>query len=191
MNTVAFSNDVTVADFGVFVMGFLPSQEVDTVVRYAVGRGVNRIAVLAPDNDYGARAVEALNYAAADLGAEVSHVALYDPGGEDPAPVVKELAERYTRDRAYNGLLLAEGGRRLTSVAALLPYYYVNTDRVRVLGMGRWDVPGIGAKRKKALLHHFGSARAVARAGLTDLEAVEGISRVVAQKIYDHFHTEN
>ena len=53
------------------------------------------------------------------------------------------------------------------------------------------DVPGIGAKRKKALLHHFGSARAVARAGLADLEAVEGISRVVARKIYDHFHTEN
>ena len=50
------------------------------------------------------------------------------------------------------------------------------------------DVPGIGAKRKKALLHHFGSAQAVARAGLTDLEAVDGISKVVAKRIYDHFH---
>ena len=47
---------------------------------------------------------------------------------------------------------------------------------------------GIGAKRKRALLHHFGSAQAVARAGLADLEAVAGISRVVAQRIYDHFH---
>jgi len=52
------------------------------------------------------------------------------------------------------------------------------------------DVPGIGAKRKKALLHHFGSAQAVARAGLSDLEAVEGISKVVARRIYDHFHAE-
>ncbi|HEY5598088.1 MAG TPA: helix-hairpin-helix domain-containing protein, partial [Kiloniellales bacterium] len=50
------------------------------------------------------------------------------------------------------------------------------------------DVPGIGGKRKKALLHHFGSAQAVARAGLTDLAAVEGISHGVAQKIYAHFH---
>jgi len=50
------------------------------------------------------------------------------------------------------------------------------------------DVPGIGAKRKKALLHRFGSALAVARAGLSDLEAVEGISKVVARRIYDHFH---
>ena len=51
------------------------------------------------------------------------------------------------------------------------------------------DVPGIGARRKKALLHHFGSARHVAQAGLTDLEAVEGISQAIAKKIYDHFHS--
>ncbi len=52
------------------------------------------------------------------------------------------------------------------------------------------DVPGIGAKRKKALLMHFGSARAVSRAGLADLEAVPGISHSVAQKIHDHFHAD-
>lgn len=50
------------------------------------------------------------------------------------------------------------------------------------------DIAGIGGKRKKALLHHFGSARAVARAGLVDLAAVTGINRVVAQRIYAHFH---
>jgi excinuclease ABC subunit C len=49
------------------------------------------------------------------------------------------------------------------------------------------EVPGIGAKRKKALLLRFGSAQAVARAGLTDLAQVEGISETVARKIYDHF----
>jgi len=50
------------------------------------------------------------------------------------------------------------------------------------------EVPGIGARRKKALLHHFGSAREVADAGLVDLEAVAGISTSMAKKIYDHFH---
>jgi excinuclease ABC subunit C len=49
------------------------------------------------------------------------------------------------------------------------------------------DVPGIGAKRKRALLLHFGSAKAVERAGLSDLQAVEGISKAVAKKIRDHF----
>ena len=50
------------------------------------------------------------------------------------------------------------------------------------------EVPGVGALRKRALLRHFGSARAVGRAGLADLEAVAGISGAVARKIYGHFH---
>jgi excinuclease ABC subunit C len=49
------------------------------------------------------------------------------------------------------------------------------------------EIPGIGAKRKQALLRHFGSARAVARAGLAELLRVEGISNTVAKKLYDHF----
>jgi len=52
------------------------------------------------------------------------------------------------------------------------------------------EIDGIGAKRKKALLHHFGSAKAVRQAGLPDLEAVDGISRAIAKKIYDHFQKE-
>ncbi len=51
------------------------------------------------------------------------------------------------------------------------------------------EVPGIGARRKKALLLHFGSARSVARAGLADLAAVDGISETVARQIYEHFHS--
>ncbi len=50
------------------------------------------------------------------------------------------------------------------------------------------EIPGIGPKRKKALLHHFGSARAVERAGLADLEAVDGISKAIAREIYETFH---
>lgn len=50
------------------------------------------------------------------------------------------------------------------------------------------DVPGVGATRKRALLAHFGSAKAVARANLADLKAVQGISGNMAQSIYDYFH---
>ncbi|MDA0306456.1 MAG: excinuclease ABC subunit UvrC [Proteobacteria bacterium] len=50
------------------------------------------------------------------------------------------------------------------------------------------DIPGIGAKRKKALLHHFGAAKAVAEAGRLDLETVDGISKATANKIYEWFH---
>lgn len=50
------------------------------------------------------------------------------------------------------------------------------------------DVPGVGAARKRALLAHFGSAKAVARANLSDLKAVDGVSGALAEKIYDYFH---
>ena len=50
------------------------------------------------------------------------------------------------------------------------------------------EIAGIGASRKRALLAHFGSAKAVSRAGLADLQAVEGISAGMAQKVYDHFN---
>lgn len=50
------------------------------------------------------------------------------------------------------------------------------------------EVAGIGATRKKSLLRHFGSSKAVAAAGLSDLRAVPGISAATAKKIYDHFH---
>ncbi|TDT74037.1 excinuclease ABC subunit C [Litoreibacter halocynthiae] len=50
------------------------------------------------------------------------------------------------------------------------------------------EVEGVGPKRKKALLLHFGSAKAVARANLNDLTSVEGVSEAMARVIYDHFH---
>jgi excinuclease ABC subunit C len=50
------------------------------------------------------------------------------------------------------------------------------------------DVPGVGGARKRALLAHFGSAKAVSRAALKDLKAVEGISDKLAESIHDFFH---
>ena len=50
------------------------------------------------------------------------------------------------------------------------------------------EIAGVGAARKRALLAHFGSAKAVSRAAVADLIAVEGISETLAQTIYDHFH---
>lgn len=50
------------------------------------------------------------------------------------------------------------------------------------------EIAGIGAKRKKALLLYFGSAKAVSRATVTDLEKVDGISHSVAKRIHGHFH---
>ncbi|NWK95675.1 excinuclease ABC subunit C [Sphingobium lactosutens] len=50
------------------------------------------------------------------------------------------------------------------------------------------EVPGIGPARKKALLMHFGTARAVRDAALEDLQRAPGVSKAVAQQVYDYFH---
>ncbi len=50
------------------------------------------------------------------------------------------------------------------------------------------DIAGVGPSRKRALLRHFGTAKAVSRAGVEDLMVVEGVSRGLAETIYDHFH---
>ena len=63
------------------------------------------------------------------------------------------------------------------------------TRRLKALSASKLDeVPGIGTLRKRILLRHFGSAKAVEGAGLKDLESVEGISKSLAKKIYDYFH---
>ncbi len=50
------------------------------------------------------------------------------------------------------------------------------------------EIAGVGAARKRALLNHFGSARAVKGAGLADLTAVPGVSHETARRVYAHFH---
>ena len=62
--------------------------------------------------------------------------------------------------------------------------------RSRAIGINPLDeIPGIGPTRKKALLQSFGSAKAVGKANVADLAAVEGVSTSLAQTIYDHFHS--
>ena len=52
------------------------------------------------------------------------------------------------------------------------------------------EVPGVGPSRKKALLLHFGTARAVRNASLDDLQKAPGVSAAVAQTVYDFFHAD-
>jgi excinuclease ABC subunit C len=61
--------------------------------------------------------------------------------------------------------------------------------RSKAIGINPLDeIPGIGPTRKKALLQSFGSAKSISRAGVNDLAAVSGVSKQLAQAIYDHFH---
>ena len=50
------------------------------------------------------------------------------------------------------------------------------------------DIPGVGSKRRRLLLRHFGSAQAVQNANVAELRKISGIDAAVAQQIYDHLH---
>jgi excinuclease ABC subunit C len=94
-----------------------------------------------------------------------------DPVMLDPRDPVLYLLQRW-RDEAHRFAVTRHRGKR-----------------GKAIGQSVLDgIPGIGGKRKKALLNHFGSARDVATASLGDLQQVPGISSAVAQSIYDHFH---
>ena len=54
---------------------------------------------------------------------------------------------------------------------------------------GLQEIPGVGPTRKRALLHHFGTLKAIERASLTDLEGVPGVNAATARAVYDFFHT--
>lgn len=51
------------------------------------------------------------------------------------------------------------------------------------------EIEGVGPARKKALLHHFGSAKGVSRAKVADLMSVEGVSEALAERIWGHFNS--
>jgi excinuclease ABC subunit C len=106
-----------------------------------------------------------------DAGRETLYLPERRPFKLDPRDPVLYFVQRL-RDEAHRFVI---AGHRLK--------------RGKAVGRSALDrVPGVGARRKKALLSHFGSVRAIETAGLLDLERVPGINRAVAKAVYDAFH---
>lgn len=59
------------------------------------------------------------------------------------------------------------------------------------LGSALESIPGLGPRRRKALLQHFGGLQGISRAGIADLQRTSGISRALAERIYSQFHDES
>ena len=174
---IAFSNDNSVAGNGAYTLGFIPSEQVTRVIKYAYSKGITRFGALAPDNAYGVRVLEALQKTAHTLGATVTRSQFYEPTAVDFTSVVRKFADYDARreylleqrkvlelqndeiskralerlknlqtlgDLPFEALFVADGGKRLLSVAALLPFFDIDPGKIRMLGTGQWDEPGIG-----------------------------------------------
>jgi excinuclease ABC subunit C len=141
--------------------------------------------------DGGAGQVSAAMQALAELGVE--DIALFgvakgedrDAGKEEfHAPGRRPFALPYRDPTLYFIQRLRDEAHRFAIGAH-------RAKRAKAVGATPLDeVPGIGPARKRALLAHFGSAKAASRAGLEDLKAVAGVSAAMAETIYAFFHGE-
>lgn len=101
LSMIAFSNNRDVARPGVFLLGFLPEQQVTRVVRYASGQGLHRFAGLFPDTSYGRRVAYAFHDAVSRSGSAVTQTEVYYPSAEAMFDPVRRLTNYDVRVAAY------------------------------------------------------------------------------------------
>ncbi len=144
---VAFSSISSVAAPGVFLMSFLPEQEVTNVVRHTVSTGRKNIAALVPNSTYGKVVESALNAAAQRYGANIVTIQRYTRTAsaiQAPARNIAQLSA--SQNRAVQAVLIAEGGNLLRSAGEALTGAGFSSQAVKVLGTGLWDDRAIATK---------------------------------------------
>lgn len=130
---IAFSNDVSVAGNGTFVMGFSPAQSIDRVVRYARSKGAVRFAGLVPTGLYGRNASNALIKSAEGAGGSVVSMQTYDRSPKALATAVRQLGAT----QGYDAVLIADSGRIAIQAAPLLKKGV--SPGARILGTELWN----------------------------------------------------
>jgi ABC-type branched-subunit amino acid transport system substrate-binding protein len=128
---IAFSNDVSVAGDGVYVMGFNPGQSIARVVGYARGQGAARFGALVPTNTYGERAARAMNQAVEGAGGRLVGIQSFDAS----AAGTRAAATRLAAQGAADAVLLADVPR---AVLPAVPILRQTVPQPRLLATERW-----------------------------------------------------
>jgi branched-chain amino acid transport system substrate-binding protein len=165
INVIAFSTATQLAGDNVFLMGFLPRQEVVREAAFARESGLSRFAVLAPNSEYGRLMTDALRETASQAGGTVVKAETFDPRSGDVGPPIQRLTGNAASaapgaspqpDAApapgpmprasFDALLLPEGGDQLKQIARRLKTAGIGSPQVRLLGSGLWDDPTISSE---------------------------------------------
>ena len=129
---VAFSNDVSVAGDGVYLMGFTPVQSIRRVVAYARAQGASRFGALVPANVYGERSARAMTEAVEGAGGRLVGIQTFDAG---TATGARAAATRLAGQGALDAVLIAD----LPRVAGLAaPVLRLASPQPRLLATERW-----------------------------------------------------
>lgn len=146
LNIVAFSNDRMVAGNGVYLMGFLPGEEIARTVAFASSKGYRSMAGFAPDNPYGRLALDSLQSSAGRYGATVTRTRLVPENPDALAASAREFAA----GQSYDALLLPYSGPSLNEAVRQLQSAGVDTSRTKLMGTGQWNQPSL---YQEPLLH--------------------------------------
>lgn len=130
---IAFANDASVASPDVFVIGHLPEQSIRRTVQYARSKGAARFAVLAPEGDYGSRALSAFDNALRDFGGALVRREGYARGNTS----IVSAAARLRAAGGYDTVLIADSARLGIDAASELNKSSRN--RARILGTELWS----------------------------------------------------
>jgi branched-chain amino acid transport system substrate-binding protein len=128
---IAFSNDVSVAGDGVYIMGVNPAQTIDRVVGFARSRGIQRFAALTPTGTYGQRSAQALTGAIEGAGASLAGMESY----EASAASLTAAATRLTARGRADAVLIADSAQ---NAALAAPVLRAVSPQPRLLGTERW-----------------------------------------------------
>ena len=113
---ITFSNDTSIAQADTFVMGHVPEQSIERTVSYAAQQGARRFAALAPNGEYGQRALDALQAAIGRTGGTLVASQRYDRGNTS----IISAAERLEAQGGYDAVLIADGARLAAMAAGAL-----------------------------------------------------------------------
>jgi branched-chain amino acid transport system substrate-binding protein len=143
-NIISFSNDESVAQPGLWVMGIAAPPQVRRVVDHSISTGIKRFAVFAPRTTYGEQMARTLESHVAVRGGTVVASEVYDDGG-DLSTASKRLADA-AKGEGKLAILVPVAPPRVTAVLASLSSAGVDSKSVQLIGTGTWDVPGIGSE---------------------------------------------
>ncbi len=154
VNVIAFTTQIQAAGGNVFLIGFLPRQEVMREVAFARERGLSRFAALAPNAAYGRLMGEALRESATASGGSVGRIEFFEARAGDLAAAVQRLLSGGSAapgaggaaSPAFDALLLPAGGAQLQQIARQLKEAGLDTAKVRLLGSGLWDDTSIAGE---------------------------------------------
>jgi ABC-type branched-subunit amino acid transport system substrate-binding protein len=137
---VAFSSDASVAGPGVYLLSFLPNDDVGRIVSFAASQGRRSFAALLPATAYGSVAEAAFRRSVAASGGRIVSIQTYQANEADINAKAAEIAKIASQADA---LLMPDSPEIAPALAAALTANGVTRDRLRFLGSGQWDDPRV------------------------------------------------